>query len=91
MVPYDQGLWLALTAPWEIEICTKEGVGPGIPTLEQSLDPVPGDIPEATLPREGPCEAEGRLLAQGPPNTEALWLDFKALGALSVPSQFLNL
>lgn len=66
MVPYDQGLWLVLTAPWEIEICTKEGVGPGIPTLEQSLDPVPGDIPEATLPREGPCEAEGRLLAQGP-------------------------
>jgi hypothetical protein len=63
-------------------------VGPGIPTLEQSLDLVPGDIPEATLPREGPCEAEGRLLAQGPLSTEALWLDLKALGALSGPSQF---
>lgn len=55
-----------LAGPQEIEICTKQGVGPGIPTLEQSLDPVPRDIPEGTLPREGPCEAQGRLLAQGP-------------------------
>lgn len=66
-------------------------MGPGIPTLEQSLDLVRRDIPEATLPREGPCEAEGRLLAQGALSTEALWLDFKALGALLGPSQFLNL
>lgn len=76
VVPYDQGLWFALTEPRKIEICTEEGVGPGIPTLEQSLDPVPGDIPEATLPREGPCEAEGRLLAQGPLSNRGLMVGF---------------
>lgn len=49
-----RSLWFALTEPRELEICTKEGVGLGIPASEQPLDPVPGDIPEATLPREGP-------------------------------------
>lgn len=52
--PMTRSLQLALTEPQDLEICTKEGVGPGIPASEQSLDPVPGDIPEATLPREGP-------------------------------------
>lgn len=79
------GLWLAFPGPQEIEICTKEGVGPGIPTLEQSLDPIPGDIPEATLPREGPCEAEGRLLAQGPPEYRGLMTGFEGTGHSATP------